>query len=94
LALFIRVSSVFNLWLKDLCPPRSSIASAETIYRAITSEDGIRAWWTTDVKMDANHNVVASPSPAILISTQRRKDAKTQSSRDFSLRLRVFASLR
>ena len=29
-------------------------APAETIYRALTTEDGIRAWWTTDVKMDAN----------------------------------------
>ena len=28
-------------------------APAETIYRALTTEDGIRAWWTTDVKMDA-----------------------------------------
>jgi len=28
-------------------------APAETIYRAITSEEGIRAWWTTDVKMGA-----------------------------------------
>ena len=27
---------------------------AETIYRAITTEEGIRAWWTTDVKMDAS----------------------------------------
>ena len=25
---------------------------AETIYEAITTEEGIRAWWTTDVKMD------------------------------------------
>jgi uncharacterized protein YndB with AHSA1/START domain len=29
-------------------------ASPEKIYQAITTEDGIRAWWTTDVKMD-NH---------------------------------------
>ena len=27
-------------------------APAETIYRAITTEEGIRAWWTTAVKMD------------------------------------------
>jgi len=27
-------------------------APVEKIYRAITTEDGIRAWWTTDVKMD------------------------------------------
>ncbi len=27
-------------------------APAETIYEAITTEDGIRAWWTTAVKMD------------------------------------------
>ncbi|HEY5042588.1 MAG TPA: hypothetical protein VIK53_11350 [Verrucomicrobiae bacterium] len=26
-------------------------APAETIYRALTTEDGIRAWWMTDVKM-------------------------------------------
>jgi uncharacterized protein YndB with AHSA1/START domain len=26
-------------------------APAETIYEAITTEDGIRAWWTTDVKL-------------------------------------------
>ena len=24
-------------------------APGETIYRALTTEDGIRAWWTTDV---------------------------------------------
>src|SRR5947209_16559160 len=29
-------------------------ASAETIYRALTTEDGIKAWWTTDVKMDTH----------------------------------------
>jgi uncharacterized protein YndB with AHSA1/START domain len=29
-------------------------APPETIYRALTTEDGIRAWWTTDVKMDAS----------------------------------------
>jgi len=29
-------------------------APAEKIYRALTTEDGIRAWWTTDVKMDAS----------------------------------------
>src|SRR5258706_3337825 len=28
-------------------------APAETIYRALTTEDGIRAWWTTDVKIGA-----------------------------------------
>jgi uncharacterized protein YndB with AHSA1/START domain len=28
-------------------------APAETVYRILTTEDGIRAWWTTDVKMDA-----------------------------------------
>jgi len=27
-------------------------APTETIYRAITTEEGIRAWWTTAVKMD------------------------------------------
>ena len=27
-------------------------APAEKIYRAITTEEGIKAWWTTDVKMD------------------------------------------
>ena len=26
-------------------------APAETIYRAITTEEGIRAWWTVDVQM-------------------------------------------
>ena len=25
---------------------------AETIYRALTTEDGIRAWWTTAVRME------------------------------------------
>jgi uncharacterized protein YndB with AHSA1/START domain len=25
---------------------------AEKIYRAITTEDGVKGWWTTDVKMD------------------------------------------
>ena len=29
-------------------------APAEKIYRAITTEDGIKAWWTLDVKMDAH----------------------------------------
>jgi len=29
-------------------------APAEKIYRALTTEDGIRAWWTTDVQM-ADH---------------------------------------
>jgi uncharacterized protein YndB with AHSA1/START domain len=28
-------------------------APAEKIYQAITTEEGIRAWWTTDVKMDS-----------------------------------------
>ena len=28
-------------------------APVETIYEAITTEEGIRAWWTTAVKMDA-----------------------------------------
>lgn len=28
-------------------------APAEKIYRALTTEDGIKRWWTTDVKMDA-----------------------------------------
>jgi uncharacterized protein YndB with AHSA1/START domain len=27
------------------------LAPAERIYEAITTEDGIRVWWTTDVKM-------------------------------------------
>ena len=29
-------------------------APAEKIYRALTTEEGIQAWWTTDVKMDAH----------------------------------------
>ncbi len=29
-------------------------APAERIYRAIDTEEVIKAWWTTDVKMDAN----------------------------------------
>src|SRR4051812_6679490 len=29
-------------------------APVETIYRAITTEEGIKAWWTSGVKMDAN----------------------------------------
>jgi uncharacterized protein YndB with AHSA1/START domain len=29
-------------------------APTETIYRSLTTEEGIRAWWTTDVKMDAS----------------------------------------
>ena len=28
-------------------------APAEKIYRAITTEEGIKGWWTTDVKMDS-----------------------------------------
>ena len=27
-------------------------APADKIYRALTTEEGIRGWWTTDVKMD------------------------------------------
>lgn len=43
---------MFNLWLKKIMPTdlihRIGIAApAETIYRALTTEDGIRAWWTT-----------------------------------------------
>lgn len=29
-------------------------APVEKIYRAITTEDGIRSWWTKDVKMDTH----------------------------------------
>ena len=29
-------------------------APAEKIYRAITTEQGITGWWTTDVRMDAH----------------------------------------
>jgi uncharacterized protein YndB with AHSA1/START domain len=29
-------------------------APAEKIYRAITTAEGIKGWWTTDVKMDAH----------------------------------------
>ena len=29
-------------------------APAEKIYRAITTEEGIKGWWTTDVKMDTH----------------------------------------
>ena len=29
-------------------------ASAETVYRALTTEEGIRGWWTTDVKLDGH----------------------------------------
>ena len=29
-------------------------APAEKIYHALTTEEGIKAWWTTDVKMDAH----------------------------------------
>src|SRR5580704_13947674 len=28
-------------------------ASPEKIYRAVTTEEGIRGWWTVDVKMDS-----------------------------------------
>lgn len=28
-------------------------ASPEKIYKALTTEEGIRAWWTTDVKMNS-----------------------------------------
>ena len=27
---------------------------AEKIYRALTTEEGIKSWWTTDVKMEAH----------------------------------------
>ena len=43
-------------------------APAETIYRALTTEDGIRAWWMTDVKMDAH----AGGQATIAISATRR----------------------
>ena len=40
---------------------RISIAApAETIYHAITTEDGIRAWWTTDVNLIGGASVLAS----------------------------------
>jgi uncharacterized protein YndB with AHSA1/START domain len=29
-------------------------APAEKIYRALTTEEGIKGWWTTDVKLDPN----------------------------------------
>ena len=29
-------------------------APAEKIYRALTTEEGIKAWWTSDVKMEAH----------------------------------------
>jgi uncharacterized protein YndB with AHSA1/START domain len=29
-------------------------APAEKIYRAITTEEGVKGWWTTDVTMDAH----------------------------------------
>ena len=29
-------------------------APAEKIYRALTTEEGIQAWWTTDVKLDTH----------------------------------------
>ena len=38
----------------DLIHRISIAAATETIYRAITTEDGIRAWWTTDVQVDAS----------------------------------------
>ena len=38
----------------DLIHRLGIAAPAETIYRALTTEDGIRARWTTNVKMDAN----------------------------------------
>ncbi len=58
----LRLPSVFfrvHLWLKIIMPTdlihRIGIAApAETIYRALTTEEGIKAWWTTDVKMDAS----------------------------------------
>ncbi len=50
----LRLPSVFNLWLsvvEKLMPTnlihRIGIAApADTIYRALTTENGIRAWWT------------------------------------------------
>jgi hypothetical protein len=53
LPLFNRVSSVFNVRRKKIMPTdlihRIGIAApAEAIYRTLTTEDGLRAWWTTD----------------------------------------------
>src|SRR2546426_2426364 len=38
----------------DLIHRISIAAPAEKIYRALTTEEGIKGWWTTDVKMDAH----------------------------------------
>jgi uncharacterized protein YndB with AHSA1/START domain len=35
----------------DLIHRLGIAAPAETIYRAFTTEGGIRAWWTTDMKL-------------------------------------------
>ena len=42
-------------------------APAEKIYRALTTEEGIRAWWTTDVKMDASAGSAIQPRPRLAI---------------------------
>ena len=38
----------------DLIHRISIAAPAESMYRALTTEEGIKGWWTTDVKMDAH----------------------------------------
>jgi len=38
----------------DLIHRIAIAASAEKIYRAITTEEGIKGWWTIDVKMDTH----------------------------------------
>jgi len=37
----------------DLIHRIGIVAPAEKIYRALTTEDGIRAWWTTGLTMGA-----------------------------------------
>ena len=54
-----RIISKYSEYSKIIMPTdlihRISIAApAEKIYRALTTEEGIQAWWTTDVTLDAH----------------------------------------
>src|SRR5205085_8082807 len=52
MCLRMRATMVLEGMNTDLIHRIGISAPAEKIYRALTTEEGIKAWWTTDVKMD------------------------------------------
>ena len=58
----------------DLIHRIGNAAPAETIYRAITTEEGIHTWWMTDVKMsEIGTGVYSRPSSVDLRTLQNHK---------------------